>query len=300
MQRVFELISSVNSYVNNLKATAKKVCRNIIITMATVISVLTVIIVSVIIDGEKKQVAGSTTEVVNNTKVVESTTEAAKENVQVVNNDVIVESTIENATEATTMMVAEVSTEVTTEAVTEQTTEVVTEVVTEAVTEAPTTAVLVEEVTEEPTNVYLSNAEVEVKDIVTSTYAPVEIYYTEADYDALLRIVQAEAGNQDDVGKILVANVIINRVKSDSYPDDIYSVITQNNGRTYQFSPVMPGGSFYWITPNEHTKECVDRALAGEDYSQGALYFCRETSSDSWFNTKLTFLFTHGPHYFYK
>ena len=294
MQRVFELISSVNSIVNNVKVTAKKVCRNIIITMATVISVLTVIIVSVIINGEKREVAGSTTEVVC------STTEAAKEEeIKVADNDVIKESSTESATESTTELVAEVTTESTTEATTELTTEAATEVTTEAVTES-TTIMVADTVVEEQTTAYLSSAEVEVKEFVTSTYAPVEIYYTEADYDALLRIVQAEAGNQDDIGKILVANVIINRVKSDKYPDDIYSVITQNNGKVYQFSPVMPGGSFYWITSDEHTKECVDRALSGEDYSQGALFFCRETSPNSWFNTKLTFLFTHGPHYFYK
>ncbi len=261
MQRVFELISSVNSIVNNVKVTAKKVCRNIILTMATVISVLTVIIVSLIIDSEKEVVAGSTTE------VVEVTTTEAKENMELAYNDVNSEvETTETATEATTEIVVESTTE---------------------------------EVTEEETT-YMASAEVETKESITTTYAPVEIYYTEEDYDALLRIVHAEAGNQDEIGKILVANVIINRVKSEKFPDDIYSVITQNNGKTYQFSPVIPGHSFYSVVPTEHTKECVDRALAGEDYSKGALFFCRETSSDSWFNTKLTFLFTHGPHYFYK
>ena len=279
MQRVFELISSVNSIVNNVKVTAKKVCRNIIISMATVISVLTVIIVSMIIDGEKKNVVGSTTLVADNA------TEATSEEMQVAENDV---------TEASTELMAEVSTETATEidssaATSEQIS-----------TEADTTLVAEGDSATDATTAYLSSAEVEVKEYVTSTYAPVEIYYTEADYDALLKIVHAEAGNQDDIGKILVANVIINRVKSDIYPDDIYSVITQNDGETYQFSPVIPGGSFYWVEPTEHTKQCVDRALAGEDYSQGALYFCCETSPDSWFNTRLTFLFTHGPHYFYK
>lgn len=282
MQRVFELISSVNSIVNNVKVTAKKVCRNIIITMATVISVLTVIIVSMIISGEGKSFADETTE------IAKEAIEATNEEIQVAKEDVT-EATTE---ETTTEMVAEVTTEPATEPVTEAPTTA------EPVTEATTLVVEVE--TEEQTSVYLSSAEVEAKEYVTSTYAPVEIYYTEADYDALLKIVQAEAGNQDDIGKILVANVIINRVKSGYFPNDIYSVITQNNGKTYQFSPVMPGGSFYWVTPSEHTKQCVDRALAGEDYSEGALYFCRETSSSSWFNTKLTFLFAHGPHYFYK
>jgi len=263
MQRIFELISSVNNFVNTMKATVKKVCRNIIITMATAITVLTVIIVSVIINGEKNVVA-------------QTTNYTDEENVHVVENDVEDDVT-EIETEAETTVVVE--NETTTEAETNQ---------------------VVENETEEQTSVYLSDAQVEVKDIVTSTYAPVEIYYTEKDYDALIRIVHAEAGNQDDIGKILVANVIINRVKSERFPNDIYSVVTQNNGKTYQFSPVRPGKSFYTVTPTEHTIECVNRALAGEDYSKGALFFCCKTSPDSWFNKKLTFLFTHGPHYFYK
>lgn len=267
MQKIFELISSVNSIVDTMKVTAKKVCRNIIISMTAVITVLTVIIVSVIIDGEKKNVVGST-DLVAEIATEATTEENTTEEMLVVDNDV---------------------TKVTEEETSEQTS-----------TEADTTILADKETAEESTTVYLSDAEVEIKEYVTSTYAPVEIYYTQADYEALLKIVHAEAGNQDDIGKILVANVIINRVKSGIYPNDLYSVITQNDGMTYQFSPVIPGGSFYWVEPTEHTKQCVDRALAGEDYSQGALYFCCETGPDSWFNTSLTFLFTHGPHYFYK
>ena len=41
---------------------------------------------------------------------------------------------------------------------------------------------------------------------------------SDEDYNTLLRIVQAEAGVCDEKGKILVANVIINRVKSPRFP----------------------------------------------------------------------------------
>ena len=36
--------------------------------------------------------------------------------------------------------------------------------------------------------------------------------YSESDYNVLLRIVQAEAGNCDIEGRVMVANVILNRV----------------------------------------------------------------------------------------
>lgn len=119
------------------------------------------------------------------------------------------------------------------------------------------------------------------------------------EYEALQRIVEAEAGNQDDIGRILVANVVLNRVKSEVYPDTILENIFRHSGDVYQFQPVK-NGAYYSVTVSEKTKECVDRALAGEDYSQGALYFTRKTSESSWFNTSLTLLFVHGAHYFYK
>ena len=125
------------------------------------------------------------------------------------------------------------------------------------------------------------------------------ITVTGEEYESLQRIVEAEAGNQDDIGRILVANVVLNRVKSDVYPDTILENIFRHSGEVYQFQPVK-NGTYYSVTVSEKTKECVDRALAGEDYSQGALYFTRKTSESSWFNTSLTLLFIHGAHYFYK
>lgn len=119
------------------------------------------------------------------------------------------------------------------------------------------------------------------------------------EYESLQRIVEAEAGNQDDIGRILVANVVLNRVKSEVYPDTILENIFRHSGDVYQFQPVK-NGTYYSVTVSEKTKECVDRALAGEDYSQGALYFTRKTAESSWFNTSLTLLFVHGAHYFYK
>ena len=130
------------------------------------------------------------------------------------------------------------------------------------------------------------------------TYQAVDMEISENDYYWLTRIVEAEAGDQDDIGKILVVNVILNRVRSGQFPDRIKSVIFQNNGKTYQFEPVK-NGRIYDMNPTENTIQCVDRALNGEDYSNGALYFTMKTSSRSWFNTSLTLLFVHGDHYFY-
>ncbi|MGN1084537.1 MAG: cell wall hydrolase, partial [Lachnospiraceae bacterium] len=59
---------------------------------------------------------------------------------------------------------------------------------------------------------------------------------TEEDKEVLLRIVEAEATCEDIKGRMLVANVILNRVVSEDFPDSITEVVFQNNGVTYQFS----------------------------------------------------------------
>ena len=50
--------------------------------------------------------------------------------------------------------------------------------------------------------------------------------------------------------------------------------------------------------------EAVNRALAGEDYSQGALYFMNrrrsKSSNVSWFDSRLDYLFYYEGHEFFK
>ena len=124
------------------------------------------------------------------------------------------------------------------------------------------------------------------------------IRYTDEDYQVLLRIVQAEAGICDPKGKILVADVIINRVLSGKFPDSVKAVVYQPS----QFQPVS-NGTINTVKVTAETIECVDRALAGEDYSNGALYFMNRRASGSaasWFDRRLTYLFAHDGHEFFR
>ncbi len=112
------------------------------------------------------------------------------------------------------------------------------------------------------------------------------------DFDALCKIVHAEAGSEDMEGQIMIANVVMNRVQSDIFPDYIQDVIMQVG----QFEPVSRG-SFFGTNPSKTTREAVMRALNGEDLSQGALYFQKSTSK-IWDDHE--YLFRHGNHSFYK
>ena len=119
----------------------------------------------------------------------------------------------------------------------------------------------------------------------------------------LERIVEAEATGEDIKGKILVANVIMNRVNDAAFPDSVEAVVFQKTGNKYQFSPISDK-RYYSVTVSEGTKEAVKRVMKGEDYSQGALYFsARKRASASnmkWFDTKLKWLFQYGNHEFFK
>ena len=125
---------------------------------------------------------------------------------------------------------------------------------------------------------------------------------TEKDYTSLARIVEAEATGEDLIGKILVANVVLNRVSSSRFPDTIYDVIHQSENGRYQFSPLWDG-RYYTVNVSESTYEAVDLALSGEDYSEGALFFvARALASDeavNWFDLHLKKVMEYGVHEFY-
>ena len=125
---------------------------------------------------------------------------------------------------------------------------------------------------------------------------------SDTDYDSLLRIVEAEAGGEDMDGKLLVANVVLNRVNNEKFPDTVTEVIMQKGQGVAQITPTVDG-RFQNVTISEETYEAVERALYGEDISKGALYFCAREKSDSgklkWFDQNLTKLFSYGNHEFF-
>lgn len=124
-----------------------------------------------------------------------------------------------------------------------------------------------------------------------------------SELEVLLKIVEAEAGCEDEDGKLLVANVILNRLNSDKFPDSVSEIVFQQENGITQFSPVSDG-SYDKVQISEETVRAVGRALDGEDISEGALYFAARDYADSnrmrWFDEKLTLLFRHGGHEFFK
>ncbi len=80
--------------------------------------------------------------------------------------------------------------------------------------------------------------------------------------------------------RLLIVNVIFNRVASDGFPDEIYDVIHQKINGKAQFSPISDG-RYYSVPITDSTYEAVERALKGEDYAKGALFFMQRSLSSS-------------------
>ena len=128
------------------------------------------------------------------------------------------------------------------------------------------------------------------------------IAISEEDYDALLRIVQAEAGGEDEQGRILVAEVILNRVLAEEFASTVHDVIFEKSGGSSQFAPTADG-RYYSVEVTQSTVEAVEKAIHEEDLSQGALFFSARRKANpydmAWFDNNLTWLFQYGGHEFY-
>lgn len=109
---------------------------------------------------------------------------------------------------------------------------------------------------------------------------------SERDKYYLAKIIECEAGICDMETKIRHGLSILNRVHSDRFPNTVYDVITQNNGKVWQYSPCMPGGSWYRVEPGNESYQAVEY-IASMDYdiSYGATFF-EATGSDSVWHQK--------------
>lgn len=116
--------------------------------------------------------------------------------------------------------------------------------------------------------------------------------YSVDEIDALERLVECEAGTEDMIGKTLVADVVLNRVNTGIWGNDIMSVIEAPG----QFKPVS-NGAYKVIAASSDTKTAVIDALLNDDMSKGAIYF-QKSCATRWGNKE--FLFRHGSHSFYK
>lgn len=85
--------------------------------------------------------------------------------------------------------------------------------------------------------------------------------------DLLAKAIYAEARGESLTGQIAVGAVIINRLNSPDFPNTVYDVLYQPG----QFTCVENG--HIDKTPNQTAYTAAQRAINGEDPSNGALFF---------------------------
>lgn len=110
-----------------------------------------------------------------------------------------------------------------------------------------------------------------------SAYSPWSQSYNHDELMLLSRVVYAEAAAEPYIGKVAVAAVVLNRVRSTLFPDTIYDVVYER----WQFSCV--GNRMFNSYPSLDSIRAAQDALAGWDPTEGALfYFNHHTVYNSW------------------
>ncbi len=114
------------------------------------------------------------------------------------------------------------------------------------------------------------------------------------DLNLLARIVYGEARGEPYTGQVAVAAVVLNRVKSSSFPNTISGVIYQKGA----FDAVSDGQ--FNLTPNSTAKKAAQDALNGWDPTYGAVYYFNPaTATNKWIWSR-PMTVTIGNHRFCK
>lgn len=133
---------------------------------------------------------------------------------------------------------------------------------------------------------------------VTPTRQIAKASYNADDLYWLSRIISAEAKGESLKGQIAVGNVVLNRVRSTSYPNTIYGVIFDRKHGT-QFSPVSFGTIYQ--TPTESSVIAAKICLEGYTLSDTILFFMNpRLATNNWISKNRPYAFTIGNHDFYN
>ena len=123
-------------------------------------------------------------------------------------------------------------------------------------------------------------------------------YYNSDDLYWLSRIISAESKGEVFKGQIAVGNVVLNRVRSKSYPNTVYGVIFDKRGGT-QFSPVSFGTIYQ--KPTASSVIVAKICLEGYTVSDEILFFMNpRIATNNWISKNRTFEFRIGNHDFYS
>lgn len=118
--------------------------------------------------------------------------------------------------------------------------------------------------------------------------------FSNNDISLMANAVYGEARGEPYIGQVAVAAVILNRLESASFPNDVAGVIFEPRA----FTAVADGQ--IWLTPDETARKAVIDAINGWDPTGNALYYFNpETATSEWIWTRPQIL-QIGKHIFCK
>lgn len=130
--------------------------------------------------------------------------------------------------------------------------------------------------------------------IYTSSSSSSSSANNSSNLNLLARLVYGEARGEPYTGQVAVAAVVLNRVKSSSFPNTVSGVIYQAGA----FSVVSDGQIN--LTPNQTAYNAARDALNGWDPSYGSIYYFNpNTATSSWIWSR-PHVITIGNHRFCK
>ena len=139
----------------------------------------------------------------------------------------------------------------------------------------------------------------EVEEIATLAISTVdEFNFTAAEMDLFARIVHAESEGEPFEGQVAVAATILNRIRSEVYPNTMSGVVYQVESGKVQYSPVLDGRINR--PAGESAKRAVLQALNGTDPTNGATgFFNPSKTSNQWVRSRPV-VATIAGHVFFK
>ena len=140
-----------------------------------------------------------------------------------------------------------------------------------------------------------------MSDVIEDSKEQIREEIVEGEIEALAQLIEAEAGTEDFLGKCLVADVVLNRVRDNSFPNSVIPVIFEHHIRKsdgvdcYQFATVKYGTydeAGYHIS-DESFKAAYQEYYSPKRMDEKILYFTAGR-----YNEYCKPAYKYGRHYF--
>lgn len=143
---------------------------------------------------------------------------------------------------------------------------------------------------EDIVNIKLSNLESKREQLLKEN--GLDSGFTDEEIEILERITEAEAESEGLIGKILVVNVIMNRLKDDRFENSVKDIVFAKK----QFQPIRDG-RYKKVTVTNETKYAVSLVIDFDFSISDEILFFHALKSKGFSN--YTKLFTYKGHVFY-